>query len=498
MINNRQFIISKKKYKAENFRYLQLRKDYILSYHKNLKVCIESDIHEGIIIGIAWQVHSGSKNPQEQLKDIVSQEKIDVQDIYRMEESWCGRYILVLDQTVYMDAVGLLGVFYSKNSISSSYSILCDDLQIKDKYPDHTFGIAMGFQPGRFTMHKQIKRLLPSECLDISSESVMTRKLMPYSGKIEEMSVKDVKNEFIKTFQSSLKNMRSAVNGIYYVALTGGCDSRALIALLEGAGVDYKCFTLEVTGISNGDYTLPKMLADRLKRDYKFIKRNPRDFSKRRFDEYIIHSNGFAKDEDAKSYAYKQYEKLKGADEEIIILRSGLWECFKHHYRRFCKSENILVFEKIKTNYKAFEIDSYIEDSLKDYLDYLKTDNTDELTEVDRFYWEIRDGCWLSSVEQGDDIMEGITFLQPLNSRYLLYLLSKIAAAEKDPYSRKHQKEIVNELLPEISDIVYDKDVKTDKIINIGLANRLVSVFLNSYIYGFKKMPQRIRCYFKR
>lgn len=129
MIHAKQFIISKKQYNGPDFLHIQLSDGYTLSCHKDLEVfCLErSSI---LLLGIAWQADPLRPAPAVEMEELA--EKYDgaipEERILRMEESWCGRYVLIVQGRVYLDASGLLGIFYSKTGISSSCSLLADSM----------------------------------------------------------------------------------------------------------------------------------------------------------------------------------------------------------------------------------------------------------------------------------------------------------------------------------------------------------------------------------
>lgn len=149
---------------------------------------------------------------------------------------------------------------------------------------------------------------------------------------------------------------------------------------------------------------------------------------------YIKHSNGFAKDEDALSYSFGQYDRLAGTDENAIILRSGIWGIVMEYFRSFCNNDGTLDIEKMKKSRPQLVNDPNAVQSLIHYLKYLDRTESFHLKPVDRYHWEIRVGCWLSSVEQSCDMIDNTTFLQPCNSRIFLALLKKLAEQETAPW----------------------------------------------------------------
>lgn len=497
MINRKQFVISDKAYYARDFVNIKINKKFIISYHKELNVRIIDSDRCILLIGDAWQTDSDRMSPYNELERL-TKEKDDftVEEICDMENSWCGRYLLIVQNKIYMDAIGSLGLFYSDVAISSSCSLLCDILGIKDKYIDKTFGIALGFQPGTLTMHKRIRRLLPSQIYDFEKRELLYRKLL-LDGYFEKYDTDKVMMEFVKTFKYSLKNLRNEFEGEIWLALTGGHDSRTLVALMEYAEIPYNCFTLEVDNMTKGDRELSYKIAEKLGRKYEFIKRRKYRFSVRRFFEYITHSNGFAKDQDVWSYAYGQYQKLTEFSDNIIVLRSQVWEIFIKYFRRYTDESGMLNLDVMKKRNILLEADKLSTDSLSEYFDYIRAHEEKGLEEVNRYYWEIRDGCWLSSIEQSCDIMDNMIFFQPCNSRKILSMLMILAKDEQEPWKKNHQKRIIEKCCNILTTIEFDSDYDKNKK-NSGLIsniqNKIRLCIYTILLYGIKGtiLPRQI------
>ncbi len=493
MINRRQFILAKKRYYSKDFSSLQLKDGYILSFHKQLNIYQSNQNNQGIIIGFAWQTDPTRCSPIEELDQLLLKTKVKPEDVYQMERTWCGRYVLIIESNIYLDATGMLGIFYSNNALSSSYSILCDVLGIKKKYPDKSFGIGLGFQPGIFTMHKKIRRLLPSQIYNYTEKKLLYRQLLPEFDSCL-YSKNQILDTFIYYFKCSLQNMRATIDGELWLSLTGGHDSRTLMALLEYAEIPYKCFTLDVTNMSDGDKVLPQMLAESTGKPFIFLKRNPWKFSAHKIKEYISHSNGFAKDQDVLSYAFRQYAKLSKNNHNIVILRSGIWGIVMKYFRQFCDSEGKLDIYKIKKSYPQLINDGYAMQSLMHYLKYIEKHEALHLDPVDRYHWEIRVGSWLSSIEQSCDIMDNTTFLQPCNSRIFLTLLGELAKQEKEPWKKYHEEKIIQKCCPKLNYFAFDDNYPHKLSLKNIILNIYYTFLSKRYLYGIKNTLYNAYC----
>ncbi|MCR4805820.1 MAG: hypothetical protein K5981_09295, partial [Clostridia bacterium] len=114
MIHAGQFAILKSKIDLPDFRSMPLDGGWILSWHSRLSVWQSKD-RRALLLGIAWQTDPDRKSPAEEIEKLLAArpEGPAREEIMSMEETWCGRYVLICQDTVFMDATGTLSVFYS-------------------------------------------------------------------------------------------------------------------------------------------------------------------------------------------------------------------------------------------------------------------------------------------------------------------------------------------------------------------------------------------------
>lgn len=450
MINKKQFIIAKKKIHSSDYIYVELKNNYILSYHKDLNIYINKQ-YEIILLGIAWQVKEKKEDPVSEIEKLAEKYEgyIPEEEILRMEESWCGRYVLIVNEKIYLDATGLLGIFYSREGISSSCMMLAEIMGLPQIIYRPTFGF--NWLPGPLTQYEQIKRLLPSQIYNYNDQTINSRQLLAthiprYKDEQERIEA------FSELFSNSLHNLQDMFpEKKILIALTGGYDSRTLLALAEYAGIDYMCYTLEHKKISEGDTKIPPKLCAALKKDYIYVPRG-KNFSEKLKRNYEIHTAGLADDEDKRFYAYGQYQELVEKYGNVVLLRSGVWETATYYFEKFIDNNRKLDFESI---YSFFMGDGLVKKSLEFYARWINKTPLPGLSECNRFYWEQRDANWLSSIEQSFDIMDGVISLQPLNSRLLLSILVDFPVEERR--IKMHQMKIISFASPCLAEIEYGK-----------------------------------------
>lgn len=449
MINDKQFLIGDKPTSLSGWNNITLVNNKILSYQPKLNVLI-NDEHSVVILGYAWNVLPDVKTPEDAIREWNSETTRN--EIFETENYWCGRYVLVVGNALYLDTSGSLGVFYGGTDISSSMNVICQHQNKKIVIPNIQHRVDPDYVPGGKTMNQGINRLLPSQVLDIVTCSVENRPLLP-SGIITENSIESQIDRLAESYVYSLKNMANHFKGYtIQLALTGGRDSRAVLALIERSGVKYETFTAEHDNLQDGDRYIPKKLAKILNRPYRFIRRNKKLWSQQKYDDYHQHTSGYAVDEDWLFYSYGQYQQLnRSKTEKTLILRSAIWEIPNSYLRKYYDGK---CFDLYKI-YPGMLLNPILKESGDKWLKMVNNDKfNNEISKINRLMWEFRNGCWTSSIEQSFDMMDNIESIQTCNNRYFLSILLGFDAELS--HKKKHEELLVSRVCPQIGNIIYD------------------------------------------
>jgi len=473
MIDDRQFFITREHPSCyQDWNKIVLVDGQVMYCQSQLNVIYLSE--RIVLVGYAWQADPDRKSPAEELKQLDQLKDISRSDVYSIENSWCGRYLLIVKKWIFLDASGSMGVFYSPNTISSSLNVLCNVEKREICYPPIEHRHMPDFIPGMRTPYEDIKRLIPSQVLNIENHKWETRPLLitpiiNYSS--YEEGIEYIKKYFVHSFQNLAKEFEGKP---LWFALTGGRDSRASLAFLELAGVNYQPFTLWHEHIQSVDYKLAKKIARRIGRKHRFVKRNENAFNAERFEAYRQHSAGMAVDEDWKFYAYHQYQDLQEDNKPIVILRSSIWEICNEYYV-------MTMGNKAEDPYNIFPYikkSRLLEESTLEWWKYIAEDNINKQISVpNRTFWELREGCWLSSIEQSFDMMDGITSVQTANCRLFISLL--LGFPLKDREQKLHEDKIAAAICPKIANIPYDYQLQGPSLslrIKIAIWNLLKKV----------------------
>lgn len=448
MLHAGQFAILKTRITLPGYQHIELGNGWILSYHEELPVFCDAE-KQILLLGLAWQALPGRGTPAEEiskLKPIITE-----QQLLRMEETWCGRYVLIHKTNIYLDAHGVRSVFYSETGACSDCLLMGKAMGLEERlyYPlEH-----LNWMPAPRTHYSEIRRLMPGQVLDYATGGIHTRPLLA-TGYEHFTDEQQLIEQFSDVFCHSLRQMtRLFPERKWLIALTGGYDSRTLFALAKRAGMDFETYTFEHDTIYEGDVEIPKQLAAKAGVPHFYGTRDPEAYSRQREDEYNRQTAGLVRDEDRLFYAFNQYQELIERYGDVVILRSSIWATVIEDFSRYF--DRTAGYAPVKNFYQEFEIPegSMEHETLEEYFRWCGEHPTPGVNLANRFYWEQRDGCWLSSFEQGFDAVEHIISLQPVNCRWMISMLMDFP--EEERLIRRHQTRIAEYACPEIAGTPY-------------------------------------------
>ena len=450
MVNDRQFYLSREdSVKIDGWKKLKLKNGFYIHYHKDLMVSYASE--SIALLGYVWQVDPEKKTPAEELAKLELQHTIIKEDVFEVEKSWCGRYLLIVEDWIYLDACGLINIFYSNKTIASSLNVLCQVENREVIYPSIVHRKSPDFVPGMLTPYEGVRRLMPSQILNYVEQRWETRPLLV--DPIPSFKTSDEGTPTLERYftQSVLNLAKVFSNRRIWVASTSGRDSRTTIALMHKAHLDFSTFTLWHPHISKADRILPRRLAKVLKRNYKYVERKSSNYSEQKFKDYKIHCAGMAVDEDWRFYSYDQYPALREGNHDIVIIRSGIWGIANEYYTRKFGANG----SNLSCIYPGIKSDEFLYRTTMDWDSYVKSDSINtNINYIDRIYWELREASWLASIEQSFDVMDGIVSIQIFNCRLLIGLLLGFPLEER--LRKDEENRITEAACPALSKVPYD------------------------------------------
>lgn len=424
--------------KLENFRFIQLKNGYILNYHKNLRITVLKE--DVILLGEAYSIHSSENNLADDLSDVIEMEVLIDRISY-----WSGRWVLLWHEYIIPDASALLNVYYAKNVAASSLRLISEftESQINrgDVHISDYFG--MNFFPSPLTPFVGIKRLMPSQIYNITNNNVIDTELLSksdYTALSNEQRVKLI----ISWFDVLMNNMSRDFSKVL-LTLTGGHDSRTMMALLEHAQINYSAFTMDHPRIEKQDIYIPQQLCKKCKREWCLVNREKDKFSKDKFDAFDIHTFGMIQG-DREFYAYNQYPE----EQRALLLRNSVWENVINWYEPMLP--NLYDIKTFENQWINVAYDEPMRKSILAWIRHAKEVES-KVDRYNRFFWEQRSGAWLASLEQGLDILNGTISMQACNCKEIITLLYSFS--KEDRTTKKFEEMIIAEACPEIADIPY-------------------------------------------
>ena len=431
--HRRQFIIGNKTFlPGDNWRYRQLDSSCGISYCPDLIIEWTQDLEgiEWLLLGLAIETTINKRSP---IAEISHTPTAAVSELYY---TWAGRWILIGNGKLYLDASGLLGCFYGKDAeeqmwVSSSAVLLAQVLfpnqipVIDSRKLSYEVGISW-YTPPR-SRFKGISRLLPSQVLDFKSGKVQAKSLMPEINcdhAVPPQSPDRDYQEIIQQIQQVLITTLQRLAKItpeLWLGLTAGYDSRLMLALSHIAGIEVQTFTRVTARMSVADRILPPKLAQECNINHVFIhnqKRYPQRSQLAR-----EHTGYHVSDGDAEPFVQGIRDNLKG------ISFGGHGFAVASGFGRIpTLPESIISIEATAREIAQIfreKVDSSATAGIKDWLAWIMEHPQNNLNWRDRFFIEQRQAGWLSSKEQLYDLNDLIRF-PILNSAYLYSLLLSV------------------------------------------------------------------------
>ena len=264
---NRQWYLSKNKPSA-NFKWDKylLVDGYTLYAHVNQKVFLNRiDRASGVVVvGIAF-------NP-ESLDDFtlspLSQKAQNSQEFVNEIIQLAGSYVIINYSPgkikIYNDPAGLMGVYFSKTAVASTPTLITP--LVRDRAIDLDFQFKAGndWYTGTTTPYVDVQKLIPNCSYDLI-DCCMER-YWPTSDYFSEIKTLNVE-EIISNITNLLKKMMAGIviRGNVLASITGGQDSRVVLAASKPVWDKINYFTLQGIAVQQNDVIFARLLAEKAK-----------------------------------------------------------------------------------------------------------------------------------------------------------------------------------------------------------------------------------------
>jgi hypothetical protein len=403
------------------------------------------------LLGIALQSASDRATPAEQL---ASHDSDSLLEVYG---SWSGRWILVGESELHLDASGLLGCFYrtfqhgptTELWASSSPALLATlpgRPRLRSTEPRIHWEKGMDWYPPPRSRFAGVTRLLPTQVLSLATDGggrVSPRPPLVPVG--EPRSYESTLDELQRILLTSLTNLRGRDDQVR-LPLTGGLDSRLILAVAKEVGLPVSTFTFRYRSMATGDRVLPPLLAGELGYEHQFVP--PATPSRRRLELFDAHTAKHCVDIDRRFFARGQWSAFRAPS---LVLRGGVFEvgrCFYHRKFPDAATNDLAGTIAARFRFREFHSGSQAHlEGIAEWAEWVERTPCPGLDWRDRLYLEQRLGGWASSIEQALDLT---AYERAYIANSHLYMSTVLALPEETRLAGRHHVDLVRRMAPEL------------------------------------------------
>lgn len=416
-----------------------------------------SDAKTAHLIGTAIQTESSRSAPAAELASLTDA---------RLEEtcrSWSGRWALIWEDRILLDACGLLGCFYrvlergsqSEAWASSSPALLMSLTDPEGGVPPGPPllpGRGMDWYPPPVGGQDELRRLLPSQSLRMSADHVEVLACPLRLSESRTQSYDDALDSIQTRLTTGMCNA-AELGAPLWLPLTGGLDSRLLLATASAAKAPIETFTYlkPEPVMTYADSRLPPLLAAAAGVSHRFIEFDERAFSVSRARAFDVHSGRHCVEVDRRYFALGQWGSIT---RPATIFRGGVFEAARAYYWKKLPYADVGSPEQVtRLVGEAFSFEELHRGSpahwngIDAWARWILEHEESGLDWRDRFYIEQRVAGWLSSLEQALDLT-GYERVHLANCKSILEAF--LTVPDEHRIEARHQKDLIERMAPEL------------------------------------------------
>lgn len=348
------------------------------------------------LLGIAVQTVAALPDPAAHVAASASA------DVPGLHGSWAGRWALVGDGRVHMDACGLLGCFATVDRTgavwASSSPALLDRLRAGRGVDPRalSYEVGLSWYPPPRSRLEGVRRLLAGQVLRLADGGVVARPLTPPIARARPPG--ETLELLGDALVTGMARLPRPDDGRLWLSMTAGRDSRVVAAATRAAGVEATMFTRIAARTSVADRLLPPRIAADGGWEHVVVRGGPHLCE--RIPLIDAHAAGHVSRRDAEPF-------LAGTRDGLAGIAVGGW-CFevgRALIRRTLPAQIGDPAEAARGIARRYREPSRSSgaDALREWLEWVIA-APQEVDWRDRFYMEQRLGGWLAAKEQLFDL----------------------------------------------------------------------------------------------
>lgn len=443
MLHNHQFIAKHRNHffddKINALNFLTIKNSFWQIKINPNEIIKTTDDKEIILLGPCF-----SLNTQESAIDKL-QKCETITEVLNQAMFLGGRWVLFWNKFIITDASGNFQLFWVKKdgiAVSSSLSLLAAEFNLVCCPTRRLEMESIGFYPAPNTIYPDINVLLSFQVINASDIEV--RPNYNYRG-LESFTKDQLIEGFIVLTKNFIENIKRE-NVEIITPLTGGIDSRTILAFLLNFYPRIETYTTWFPSINIDDFIIPKLLSLFFpKVKHKIIR--PKAWQNTRAKKFDVHTGGNCVERDRSFYATNSYP-MKPDDKKAIMIRGAGWAPFKWKNRQFYAKSNCFddledIINQIIIKYDI-PSESCARNSIKDWLQIVR--NANIVNWRLQSYIDHRLNAWDGSISQAIQIT-GYHTINLINSQIQIdYMVSYYDKFENDNKKDVFQLELINRL----------------------------------------------------
>lgn len=423
-LHRRQFVIGPERSNpVADWQHVSLGEECWLSHCPRLPIMRATD-QDGklwILLGLAEQTLSEAPDPAAVISACHTHEVLPASD------SWAGRWVLIGDGQLTLDATGLLGCFFRTLPSGATVASCSEVLLPRD--PSEKLVVdsrrlvrlrTVAFYPLPSARQQGVSHLLPSQRLDLCSGEALPRRLLPEIPQGGELH--SLRDSVLTALSEPIRRIARKADP-FWVSLSSGGDSRLILAAALSAGTSPRIFTRVSHRMSAGDFFLPPQIAQHLGLEHEYLLEGDRIPG--RWDLVRAQTGGNIARGDVAPLLRGGRDGLDG----ISIGGHGFG--FAKKQRRDVVGSNVNEPLERAREFAAYRGESASSNSvpaIAQWVEWARDHPCPGLDLRDRFYLEQLHAGWQSAKEQAYDMGLHQRFF-PLNARRTLALVLALSEA---------------------------------------------------------------------